>query len=77
MAGAGGHLKGHLKKERGIDANMTVHDFIVIYNETFKYIEDKYGADAFLDLWKIISEEGNTSDLGNLIREKGLEGMVE
>jgi hypothetical protein len=70
-------VNGHLKKERGIDINMTVYDFIVIYNETFKYIEDKYGAEAVLDLWKTISEEGGSTRLADLIREKGLEGMLE
>lgn len=67
---------GCLKKERGINDNMTVHDFIVIYNETFKYIEDKYGVEAVKDLWKTISEEWCTH-LDELIREKGLDGMLE
>ena len=55
---------------------MTVHDFIVVYNETFKYIEEKYGVMALLDLWKTISEEWCTH-LDELIKTKGLEGMVE
>ena len=34
---------------------MTVHDFIVIYNETFKYIDEKFGVDAVKELWATIS----------------------
>lgn len=55
---------------------MTVHDFIVIYNETFKYIEAEYGAEAVKDLWATISEQWCTH-LDALVREKGLEGMFE
>jgi|LSQX01.1.fsa_nt_gb hypothetical protein len=62
-------------KKRGHE-KMTVHDFIVTYNETFKFIEDKYGVEAVKDLWKTISEEWCTH-LDELIRTKGLEGMVE
>ncbi|RCX09344.1 hypothetical protein DFR58_13620 [Anaerobacterium chartisolvens] len=55
---------------------MTVHDFIVIYNESFKYIKDKYGAEALKDLWSTISKQWCTH-LDGLVKEKGLEGMVE
>lgn len=55
---------------------MTVHDFIVTYNETFKYIEEKYGVEAVRNLWKTISEQWCTH-LDELIKNKGLGGMVE
>ncbi|NJD03850.1 MAG: hypothetical protein FIA99_14900 [Ruminiclostridium sp.] len=55
---------------------MTVHDFIVIYNETFKYIEEKYGADEVKDLWAAISREW-CGHLRELAASKGLEGMYE
>ena len=55
---------------------MTVHDFIVIYNDTFKYIEANYGVEAVKDLWATISSEWCTH-LDSLVKEKGLEGMLE
>lgn len=55
---------------------MTVQEFIVIYNETFKYIEQKYGAEAVKDLWSALSNRWCTH-LRDLISKKGLEGMME
>ena len=55
---------------------MTVQDFIVIYNETFKYVEKNYGRKQVDDLWAAISEEWCTH-LRSLVAEKGLQGMNE
>lgn len=55
---------------------MTIHDFIVVYNETFKFIEEKYGVEAVKDLWETISKRWCTH-LDSLVKEKGLEGMLE
>lgn len=55
---------------------MTVQDFIVIYNETFKYIEGKYGKEQVKDLWATISKQWCTH-LRDLVAKKGLEGMKE
>ena len=55
---------------------MTVNDFIVVYNETFKYVEKNYGVDALKNLWGTISEQW-CKHLDDLIRTKGLDGMLE
>jgi hypothetical protein len=55
---------------------MTVNDFIVIYNETFKYIEANYGIDEVKDLWSTISDQWCVH-LRDLVKAKGLEGMLE
>lgn len=55
---------------------MTVQDFIIIYNETFRYIEEKFGRDKVDDLWSTISKQWCTH-LRELVEEKGLEGMLE
>ena len=55
---------------------MTIQDFIVTYNETFKYIECKYGVEAVKELWQTISEQWCTH-LDELVKNKGLDGMVE
>ena len=55
---------------------MTVHDFIVIYNDTFKFIYKKYGPEALRDLWATISLQWCTH-LRELVKAKGLEGMKE
>lgn len=55
---------------------MTVQDFIVIYNETFKYIDKKYGKYMVYDLWETISREW-CLHLRKLVEEKGIEGAYE
>ena len=55
---------------------MTVRDFIVIYNETFIYIEKEYGEERVNYLWKTISNQW-CSHLRQLVEEKGLEGAYE
>jgi hypothetical protein len=60
----------------GGGGTMTIQDFIVAYNATFKYLEDKYGTDAERDLWKTISDRWCTH-LRQLVKEKGLDGMLE
>ncbi|NJD02894.1 MAG: hypothetical protein FIA99_09960 [Ruminiclostridium sp.] len=70
---ANGFLKS--KQRKGV-LDMTVHDFIMIYNESFKYIENKYGTDALKDLWETISKQWCTH-LRELVSEYGLEGMLK
>jgi len=53
-----------------------VHDFIVVYNDTFKYIDQIYGEEAVKDLWAAISERWCTH-LSELIKTKGISGMLE
>jgi len=55
---------------------MRIADFIVVYNETFKYIYEKDGPHYVKALWRAISEN-YCENLDKLIREKGLEGMLE
>lgn len=55
---------------------MNLNDFIVIYNETFKYIDENYGVDAVKDLWTTISDSW-CLHFRELIKTKGLEGMLE
>jgi hypothetical protein len=55
---------------------MRIADFIVVYNETFKYIYEKDGPQYVKALWKAISEN-YCKHLERLVEEKGLEGMLE
>lgn len=55
---------------------MTVQDFIVIYNETFIYVEKEYGKEKVKDLWKTLSDEWCVH-LKELAEEKGIEGAYE
>ncbi|HHW31692.1 MAG TPA: hypothetical protein GXX20_08495 [Clostridiaceae bacterium] len=55
---------------------MRIADFIVVYNETFKYIYEKDGPHYVKALWRAISEN-YCKHLDKLIREKGLDGMLE
>ena len=54
---------------------MTVQDFIVNYNETFKFIHERHGKSAVIDLWSYLGETG--IELCEAVREKGLEGYYE
>ena len=51
---------------------MTVQDFIVNYNETFKCLHSRYGKAAVVDLWKFLGETG--LELCEAVKENGLEG---
>ena len=54
----------------------SAQDQIIIYNETFRYVFDKYGYEALKDLWAKMSREWCV-DLDRLTAEKGLDGVVE
>ena len=54
---------------------MTCQDFIVNYNETFKYIHKKYGKAAVIKLWNYLGESG--LELDRAVKEKGLIGYYE
>lgn len=55
---------------------MTVQCFILLYNETFRYIADHYGEEALQGLWDEISSRW-CCHLEELVAEKRLEGMQE
>ena len=55
---------------------MRVSDFIVVYNETFKYIYQRKGKADLLALWQFISDY-YCQPLSDLIENKGLLGMLE
>lgn len=55
---------------------MTVQNFIVIYNETFRYIDEKYGPEKLNELWAVISRQWCTH-LRDLVEREGLQGMYE
>ena len=54
---------------------MTCQDFIVNYNETFKYIHERYGKAAVIALWNYLGETG--LELCESVRERGLDGYYE
>ena len=51
-------------------------EFIWAYNELFKFLHERHGKEAVIELWKAISDEflGN---LDRLVRERGIQGMRE
>ena len=53
---------------------MTVQSFIVLYNETFRYLRDKFGPEAVYELWSALSSEW-CCHLNELVAEHGLSGM--
>ena len=55
---------------------ISANEFILFYNEIFKYLDEKFGKDELKKLWDGIK---NTycKKLDILIREKGLKGMYE
>ena len=54
---------------------MTVQDFIVNYNETFRFIHERHGKAAVIALWEYLGDGG--VELCEKVRERGLEGYYE
>lgn len=52
-------------------------EFIPLYSELFKYIEDKAGHDAVVRYWEYISREYVEPRLGALAAEKGINACWE
>jgi len=51
-------------------------EFILAYNELFKFLDRKYGRNAVVDFWLYISDNFLTN-LDRLVSEKGIKGMAE
>jgi len=51
-------------------------DFILAYNELFKFLDEKYGKKAVIDFWEFISDVF-LINLDKLVKEKGIPGMAE
>jgi len=51
-------------------------EFILAYNELFKFLHERYGKKAVIDFWVYISDNFLTN-LERLVREKGMAGMAE
>lgn len=51
-------------------------EFILAYNELFKFLHAKYGKDAVVDFWMYISDNF-LKNLDRLVKEKGIDGMAE
>ena len=51
-------------------------EFILAYNELFKFIQEKDGEKKVLDFWGGISDHF-LQNLDSLVKEKGIEGMKE
>ena len=51
-------------------------EFIMAYNELFKFLEERYGKEAVKDFWIGISDNF-LHNLNKLVAEKGIQGMKE
>lgn len=51
-------------------------EFILAYNELFKFLHKKYGKKAVIEFWEYISDKFLTN-LDFLVKEKGIAGMEE
>ena len=51
-------------------------EFILVYNELFKFLEEKYGKKEVIKFWEYISDKFLTN-LDKLVKEKGILGMAE
>lgn len=54
---------------------MTVQDFIVNYNETFRYLHDRFGKKAVVKLWEFLAD--TNVELEQAVAKGGLEGYME
>jgi len=51
-------------------------EFILAYNELFKFLHTRYGKKAVVDFWIYISDNFLTN-LDRIVKEKGIAGMAE
>jgi len=51
-------------------------EFILSYNELFKFLEERHGKEAVIDFWKGISDNF-LWNLDDLVKRKGIQGMKE
>jgi len=51
-------------------------EFILAYNELFKFLHRKYGKKAVIDFWIYISDNF-LKNLDEFVKEKGIAGMAE
>ena len=51
-------------------------EFILAYNELFKFLHKRYGKKAVIEFWEYISDRFLTN-LHRLVKEKGIAGMAE
>lgn len=51
-------------------------EFILAYNELFKFVDRRHGKKAVVKLWEALSDEFLTN-LDRLVARKGIAGMVE
>lgn len=54
---------------------MTVQEFIVNYNETFRYLHDRFGKADVIALWEHLA--ATNVELYNRVKEDGLEGYYD
>lgn len=52
-------------------------EFIPLYSELFKYIDEKAGHEAVVNYWKHISETYVRPRLGDIVAQKGMAGCWE
>ncbi|MCM8807816.1 MAG: hypothetical protein NC926_07765 [Candidatus Omnitrophica bacterium] len=51
-------------------------EFILAYNELFKFLHENFGKEAVVDFWIYISDKF-LNNLDKLVKEKGIAGMAE
>lgn len=55
---------------------MTIRDYIVAYNETFRYVEERFGSAALKDMFSAISDQWCVH-LDECVRRGGIGGCME
>ena len=55
---------------------MTIRDYIVAYNETFRYVEERYGEEPLKSLFATLSDRW-CAHLEDCVKRKGIEGCME
>ena len=53
------------------------NEFVLLYNELFKYLDKNFGKKEVKKLWEDISNGSYCKKLDDMVREKGLKGVCE
>ena len=71
------YRKGSIQVLQEVFLMISCTEFIPLYSELFKYIEDKSGYDAVIRYWQYVSDVYVEPRLGALVAEKGIAGCRE
>ena len=67
----------HTKVLGGGKIMISSNEFVLFYNELFKFMDKNFGKKEVIKLWEDISKGSYVNKLDDLVKEKGLQGIYD